>query len=181
MTRTEFLEDVNSWWELIEFCSNEGCDTCEDIYSEDSRDEYINEQLMAWAREDTWQELYSRLENIPTGYDYYRDDGYGEWVGMDDGDFDEYKDDVLEWMDNHGYWDEEDDDEDVDIFAEELEREKAEAEEAPVEEEAFSIGELMDMCSIALVSIQKENVLRTQEANENFSNFVRMNTPKTLK
>lgn len=30
----------------------------------------INERLTDWAQECTWQELYSRLDDIPSGYDY---------------------------------------------------------------------------------------------------------------
>ncbi len=31
MTRQEFIDNVNSFWELIEFCNDEQLDTCADI------------------------------------------------------------------------------------------------------------------------------------------------------
>lgn len=31
MTRNDFLNDVTEWWELLDFCSDEGCNICEDI------------------------------------------------------------------------------------------------------------------------------------------------------
>lgn len=113
MTREEFLDNITDWWELIDFCSDESCDICDNIYSSDARDEEINEyQLTDWARNNTWQNLYSLLENIPTGYDYYRLDEYGDWEALDDDDFDDYKDDVLNWADDRGVFDEDDDEED---------------------------------------------------------------------
>ena len=101
MTRNEFLDTVNDWYELIEFCNDVGCSYCDDVYSEESMNDDINERLTDWAQECTWQELYSRLDDIPSGYDYYRCNDYGGWESLDDSDFDDYKDDVLEWMDNN--------------------------------------------------------------------------------
>lgn len=31
MTRNEFLNDVTEWWELIDFCSDEGCTITGDV------------------------------------------------------------------------------------------------------------------------------------------------------
>lgn len=33
MTREEFQENVNSWYDLREFCNEYGCEVCSDIYS----------------------------------------------------------------------------------------------------------------------------------------------------
>lgn len=65
MTRNEFLDTVNDWYELIEFCNDVGCSYCDDVYSEESMNDDINERLTDWAQECTWQELYSRLDDIP--------------------------------------------------------------------------------------------------------------------
>lgn len=188
MTRNEFLENVTWWGDLKEFCSDEGCDICDDIYDEEDRDEYINECLVDWARNDTWQELFDRLRDIPDGYDYYRDDEYNGWVGADDSDFDQYKDDVLDWADDHEVWDDDEDEEDdewdggVDVFAEELARDAAAREEdESVADEDFSVGDLIGMCSVAFVAIQKDSVRRIQEDDKRFSDFVDVNMPKTLK
>ena len=83
MTRNEFLDTVNDWYELIEFCNDVGCSYCDDVYSEESMNDDINERLTDWAQECTWQELYSRLDDIPSGYDYYRCNDYGDWESLD--------------------------------------------------------------------------------------------------
>ena len=41
MTRQEFIEDVNAFWELIEFCRNERLDICDDLVYWDELDSYI--------------------------------------------------------------------------------------------------------------------------------------------
>ena len=102
MTRQDFIDNINYWSELLDFCSDEDCDVCEDIYSEDARDDCIDEELVDMARNNNWRDMYNILDSIPDGYDYYRQDNYGDWVGVDD-EFDDYKDQVLEWMDDGGY------------------------------------------------------------------------------
>ena len=44
MTRNDFLNDVTEWWELLDFCSDEGCNICEDIIDSDQLDEYVMER-----------------------------------------------------------------------------------------------------------------------------------------
>lgn len=186
MTRQEFLENVTTFGELKDFCYDQDCDLLEDVYDEDSMNEDINEHLVDWAYNDTWQELYSRLEDIPTGYDWYRNDDYDGWIGLDDSDFDQYKQDVLDWMDVNGYWEDDEDDEGDgdDVFAEELARDAAARErdeEGEIEDEDFSVGDLIGMCGVAFVAIQKESVRRLQEADRQFGDFVDVNVPKTIK
>ena len=126
MTRQQFIDEVNEWQELINFCNDEGCSCCNDVYSEEDRDDYINERLVDMARNaDSWSELLDTLSDITTGYDYYRRDDYGEWCGLDDYEFDDYKDDVLEWADDQDIWEddeeeplpEDDEDEGIVIWA----------------------------------------------------------------
>lgn len=94
------------------FCYDNDCGICDDIYDDESKDDYINEHLSDMADDaDSWQSLYRTLDDIPTGYDYYRLDDYGEFNGLGDDDFEDYKDEVLEWMDDNEYWDEDEDDE----------------------------------------------------------------------
>ena len=45
MTRNDFLNDVTEWWELLDFCSDEGCNICEDIIDSDQLDEYVEEDI----------------------------------------------------------------------------------------------------------------------------------------
>ena len=45
MTRNDFLNNVTEWWELLDFCSDEGCYICEDIIDSDQLDEYVEEDI----------------------------------------------------------------------------------------------------------------------------------------
>ena len=168
MTRAEFFENVTSWWDLKDFCSDEQCDICDDIYDEGARDDYINECLIDWARNDSWTELLSRLEDIPTGYDYYRYDDYGEWEGLVDGDFDEIRDEVAEWMDDNGYWD--DDEEEADD--EDEEPIDDEEEEPPVEDEDCSLGELFAASATRVQSIAEEELAKAREEELAFATLM---------
>ena len=156
MTRDEFYEEVASWYDLINFCSDNGCeDFVSDIYDEDARDEYINDCLVDWARSDTWTELYSRLEDIPTGYEYYRNE-YGDWEGLDDGDFDDIREEVAEWCDRNGIWDEEEEDEpDEEDDEEDAVEEYVDPEDTiPTEAEDCSFDELFFARVVCVQSIQ---------------------------
>lgn len=165
MTRSEFLENVTDWSELIEFCRDEDCDICEDVYDEESRDDVITERIVDWARNaDSWQDLADRLSEITTGYDYYSEDDYGDWNGLTDSDFEDYKTDVLDWMDNNDYWDE---DEDEDEEEEYYEPPTDPEDEIPVAEEAVPLEELFATCSGQLNTISaNENAREEAEAAE---------------
>ena len=152
MTRQEFIDDVTCWGELIDFCNDEGCDYLDNIYDEDARDDYINEyQLEDWVRNNTWSNLYSLLDDIPSGYDYYRIDEYGDWEGLDDYDFGDYKDDVLRWADDIGIFDEEDEEEDPADYG--IEDEEVDDEEI---EEPISMFELLSDCQDTYQKISEE-------------------------
>ena len=115
MKRTEFIRDVTTWWELMDVCEEHSLRTCEDIIDDESRNDYINETLVDLARNNSWQDLRDTLNCYADddGYDFYAyDDYYGRWRPLDDDDFDNYKDLVLEEMDNNDYFDPEDDEED---------------------------------------------------------------------
>lgn len=108
MTRREFVEDVTTFWELIEFCQNEGIAVCEDIMDADYTDDVLNERLREF---DDWKEAVEYLRDIPQGCEYYRVDGCGNYEDADDM-FDDYKEDVLDLMDDRDGWDEEDEEDD---------------------------------------------------------------------
>lgn len=106
MTRQEFVENVTSFGELIDFCQEEQIDTCDDIYDA----EYINDIILENIREMCdWEQIRDFISGIPAGCDYYREDGYG---GYEDAGyyFEDYKHDVLRYMDDTASWDEEDED-----------------------------------------------------------------------
>lgn len=106
MTRQEFIDEAYGWYHLIDFCSAAGCDICEDIYSDGDRDYEIEEDLNDMIRDHNWREILETLQDYDrnSGYEYYRRDEYGDWYGLDNNDFDQYKNDILAWADDNGIW-----------------------------------------------------------------------------
>lgn len=118
MTRQEFIDDVKYWDELIEFCSDNECDYCNDIYNSEAWNDCIDDDVSEMARNNGWRDILDTLQeyNELSGFAYYRRTAYRDWVGLDDDDFDAYKDDVCEWMDRNGCWDEdEEEDEEEEV------------------------------------------------------------------
>jgi len=154
MTRQDWIDNITTWYELIDFCNEEGYeDYINDIYSEESRDDYLNYSLVEMARQaDSWESLLETLNDIPTGYDYYRQDDYGDWVVLDcDYDFRERKDEVLERLDDDEFWDD---------YEEEEEEPAAENEDPddliPVEDEDMDVSELFTACNSTLQKLDSE-------------------------
>ena len=117
MYRQDFIEYTNSWCELLDFCYENDCDSCQDIENRDFYSDWIDNNLVSWARNDTWQDLLERLRDLENndGYDYYIWDDYDSvYRPADDRDFETYKGYVLTWGDEEGIWEdyEEDDEED---------------------------------------------------------------------
>ena len=141
MTRQEFLDEVGCWGDLIDFCSEHGCDDCDNIYSNSSRDYEIEEDLYEMVRDCSWREVLDALQTYDreSGYDYYLRNEYGEFEGLNDyEDFTLYKDGVLHWGDVNDIWDEgEDDDEDSQRYDAEYEED-----DIPLEAEDISFEEL---------------------------------------
>lgn len=107
MTRTEFIEDVNDFYDLKRFCDDEGSSICDEIFCGDELRERVSDDLESLARNYTWDELRDYLNEVPEDNDWY------DWdFRRVDYLFDNYKDDVLEWGDDNGIWDEEAEDED---------------------------------------------------------------------
>ena len=170
MRRQDFINNVNTWSQLLDFCYDEDCDICSDIYSEEERDDSVDNYLVELARNHTWQELLDILEDIPTGEGYYYKDDWGGWREADDGLFEDRKQDIIEWMDDGCYWEDEEDEE----ISDEIDTEFSEDEEdlEPIEKEDISFTDLLTSCSQKLKTIediQKQEVL---EEAENFDSFV---------
>lgn len=164
MTRQEFIDNVTTWSELLDFCYDEDIDFCEDVYTEDAKDDYFNDMLVDMARDaGSWRELYDRLEEIPTGYDYYIRDYYGDFEGADDDDFDSRYEDVLEYMDDNEYWG---DDEEEEVEEEPAPDDEDPEDEEPVEEEDVSIAELFTTCNSKLQKIDADTEAAARAAEE---------------
>ena len=141
MTLETFDEEVCDFSDLKDWCSEHSCEYCDDVYDDYAKNDRINEDLVDWARECTWEELYSILDNIPTGYDWYTYNDYGEWSPAD---FDSYKSWCRDWgIENDEFYnpeyEDEDEDEDVDPY--ELE---------PTEEEEVSLDDMFSSDDIVL-------------------------------
>lgn len=176
MTREEFIENVQSWNDLLQFCYDENCDYCEDVYDEDAKDDYFNNDIVDMARNaEDWRDLYRQLEDIPTGYDYYICGDYG-WHGADDGDFDEYKSDVLSWGDDREVWDEDDEEDewDEDVLEEDYETDESSEDDEDSEtlEEGCSLGELFTSSVTKLQTIEIEAEQEREQAEQFFEQFI---------
>lgn len=139
MTRQEFIYNITSWRLLKDFCYDNECNECDNIYDEYERDVHIDNRLIQMATQaESWQDLLNDLNDVTTGYEYYemQDD---VWGGLTQDDFDRYKGYVMDWMDDNDYWDEEDEDEISD--------------EEPVVEEPIPVGELFTLCNNQLQTI----------------------------
>lgn len=109
MTRREFIEEVNDFDDLTRFCWNNDCCICEYIRDGEQFDDYIWESIRDWDY--SWENLRDWLDGLPSvnRYDYV--DTEDECRVLDDDDFQDYKRQVLEWMDENDYWDEPDEEE----------------------------------------------------------------------
>ena len=139
MTRQEFIDEIYDFYDLKDWCDENDCDACEDIYSQDEFDDYINEGLYDRARCDDWRDVLSWLENVPTGYDFY--DTYN-WEGVDCNgyEFDECKDKALNWGDDEEIWEEEE----IEEECEEEDEEEEEEELEPIQLEILFVDEPFD-------------------------------------
>lgn len=167
MTRNDFIENITEWWQLLDFCSDEGCSICEGIYHDDDLDNMIDEDIANAVNDGMgWGEIRDRLCDIDCSYDYYVSEGYMVYEGLNDDDFERYKNDVLNWMDDYDRWDEEDDDfydnEEDPIFDESDESENDDDFQEP--EEDFSVTELVSMCILDVTIQQSEDAKK--KANE---------------
>lgn len=179
MTRNEFIDNITEWYELKDFCNDFDCDVCEDIYDDDDYDDYVEDDVRDAVGECSWREIRDLLCDLPSGYDYYRRNGNLDYDGMGNDDFEEYKERALEWGDDYGVWDEEDEEfEESDDFFDFTE--EASDEEEPVEDEDFSVGDLIGMCNVVLVAIQNDEEAKQREEDKEFAQLFNMDGRKIL-
>lgn len=121
MTKEWFNENVTSFGSLIDAARELGCDDLvENIYTEDGMDDTINEcYLMDWARYRSWRELLDILSELPTGCEWYFCDDSGDWNGLDDYDFEQWKTEIREEAEYRGLFDDEEEEEEDDVEEEE--------------------------------------------------------------
>lgn len=116
MTREEFWEDITQFWELRDFCNNEGISVTDDYFDYDDWNDEVQSDFEN-ADFNSWQEARDTLANLnKESCDFFRREGYFYYEPCDEEDFDRLKQDVAEVMDYRGAWDDDDtwDDDDED-------------------------------------------------------------------
>lgn len=134
MTRQEFVENILDYYDLTQFCEENGLSSLDDVYDRDQWDEWVEDRLVDWARNNSWRDLYNILCDCDNddGYDYYQyDDGEGRLCPIE---FDELRSMVLEEADYEEVWDDENDEEDSESDYQEYESEDEIEEGCSIEE-----------------------------------------------
>lgn len=171
MTRDEFVNDVNTWWELKDFCIDNDCPIMDDVFDSDYLDEYLDREIEDWSQNMSWTTLRDKLNEIETGYDWYCWDGYGDIAPMDEDDLDYYKDDILSWGDDHDIWDVEDEElEPDDEFEDELCEPENDEDEAV--EEPFSVFELIVSCQSEVTNAKLQAEKEEKESDDALVQFI---------
>lgn len=135
MTRSEFLSDVRDFWDLRDFCCDADSYYFDDIFEEGAKDEYVNEYLSNLGRNPDWKDVKDYLNDVPDREsEWYRLDDYAGFMALNDHDFINMKNEVMEWA------------EDNDIFDEEPEPEEEEDDDYEVKAEPISTEFLFAAC-----------------------------------
>lgn len=169
MTRQQFIDEITSWSDLIDWCVNNGCSYCDDIYTDNDRDEIINNELVDMAENENWRELKETLISLDeTSAYYWKRDGWGEWYDVDN-DFDDYFSDVLDWADDNNMF-ESDDEEPI---PEETMSGEALVEQSDefVADTGISLDDFFASSVESLDVIASETATIAAEANSEFDKF----------
>lgn len=123
MTLNEWWDTINDFNDLISWCRDNEMfeEEVENIIDDDSYDDYVNEDISNYYY--GWRDLRDALDGLPCGYDWYRVDGMFDYVGLDDSDFEDIKQDICDRLEDRGYFVEDDDEVDRQDAAPESEEE----------------------------------------------------------
>jgi hypothetical protein len=172
MTRSEFIQNIETLSDLFEFCNdNDITEITEGVYSDDELQSYIADEARDYIREYGWVDLRDALDNIPCGYDFYRNTGYMQFDTIDGDEFDGLKEETLRLCDeNYDIWDEEDEDEITYVYTEE---QTQESDEEQIPDESITSSDLFAFAHQAYIEsrpITKEEaeqtVITKEEENE---------------
>ena len=148
MTRADFIEQVTTFDELKDFCYEHDLSNCDDVIDSYYIDDYIYDDIRNY--EGSWEELRNCLDEIPTGYGWYWREGTFDYYGIDN-DFDYYKEEVLNEMDEYGCWDDDDEEEEPIRYT-------ANIDETPIAEEPIPLSEFMKPTPIQVISDEKTKI-----------------------
>lgn len=111
MTKAEFYADIETISELVSFCETHDCyHIVEDLRESSDFDAWIWDQMDDLSRHWYWTELRDVLATIePPMGEYFLPGDNLSYSEPDDSDIDDYKDRVVEYLDDD-FWEDEDDD-----------------------------------------------------------------------
>ena len=147
MTKSWFDEHVDWWPDLIVAARDEGYDEVDEyIYSDDARNDYINDELS--NDDSSWRSVRDWLDGIDDSYyDFWHHDDWGEWTEADDETFYQFKTRFMDWMDENGYWEDEESDVDIEYdHGGNRVNETGGEEECDIPDEDFTVSDLMSDC-----------------------------------
>ena len=115
MTREEFIENVNDFYDLLEVCRDNDLYACADIIEKDELFDSCNidNEIIEAVRSYSWHSIRDMLDGLDDYGNYYIVNGILDYECVDR-DFEDYKNDVLDEMDRNNLWEEEDDEEETD-------------------------------------------------------------------
>ena len=141
MTKEQFYDEVYDFGTLRSFCWDQGYDEfVNDIMDESEYDTSVCEEIRDMTYNYGWDEVKNWLNELPSGYDYYRKDDNGEYEGLSDQYFNLIRDELEEQLDRNGFFDEDVDDDD-EVF-----------EDSVSEDDAYEVSydELMSILRLTL-------------------------------
>lgn len=124
MTLQEFDETSFSTSELYDMiCENDYYEMIEDVYTADAISENMDENIREYLSNYGWESLKTALENIDLDGYLYVENGWLDYVCVDDDDYyaDEWKQRLRELMIDDDRFDPEEDEENNDAIAQEAE------------------------------------------------------------
>lgn len=95
MTRQEFIENVTTAYDLVEFCYEEDLNQCDSWISGDYLDGKICEVINDMTHNETWDRIRDYLNSIEEGYDYYDAD---DFRAIDDDDVENIREQILDFF-----------------------------------------------------------------------------------
>ena len=111
MTQQEWEDQIEDLYDLRSWCLDNGYfeDTMYDIIDEYELDDSVAEDINNFDGD--WTSLRDNLNDINTGYSLYRRDGMFDYVGLDNADYRDMKQEVLDYLIETDYFDTEEEEE----------------------------------------------------------------------
>lgn len=93
MTRQEFVDNVTTAYDLVDFCYENDLDLCASWITSGELDDRICEIINDMTRDETWDRIRDYLNGIEDGYEYY--DADDDFRAIDDDDVENIRDQIL--------------------------------------------------------------------------------------